>query len=248
MMMGRRPSKLPVVSAIAAHTFLISASEWVRIEGAIGCPLFPGVREQVRGTTEEFLEHAVCEQKAEPKDRAYQAINAIKEPAEYLHVAVREALRTGKPDADNHGLGLITKHFVNAWPIEDDGYIRAELDDAELFKEALNQGSKFTGEWLGDTSLLTKLLISACQAALEELDNRRGFRTGDAWDIWIGRLTRIAENNNLPTGTRESTDSAPFVNFIWVLQECIPEQYRRSTTSPEALAKAISRARTRDNS
>ena len=79
------------------------------------------------------------------------------------------------------------------------------------------------------------------------------------WDLWIVKLTEIAERHDLPFAARKDSTNKrkpgvriPFVNFVRELQKYIPDECRRKPKEPsktklsdDALAHLISRARQR---
>jgi len=77
-----------------------------------------------------------------------------------------------------------------------------------------------------------------------------GFSKGEAWDRWIVRLTRIAKKHGLPSGVRKDSDKqsdrqSPFVEFIWALQQFVPDAHRLKH-SKGAVAVAIVAVRRRN--
>jgi hypothetical protein len=105
---------------------------------------------------------------------------------------------------------------------------------------------------LRNISSRMRLLISRSQDALRELDDTKdqGFSKGEAWDRWIVRLTSIAEKHGLPWRVRKDSDKqsdrqSPFVEFVWALQQFVPDAHRRKH-SRGAVAVAIVAARRRN--
>ena len=75
----------------------------------------------------------------------------------------------------------------------------------------------------------------------------QGFSKGEAWDRWIVRLTSIAEKHGLPWRVRKDSDKqsdrqSPFVEFVWALQQFVPDAHRLKH-SRGAVAGAIVGAR-----
>jgi len=150
MIMGQRAKKLPVVSMTTTKEIIIDDHRWGCIEQAYRHPLSSEVREQVRATTQMFLKNAQYEHKAELAKNAHSAIDHLKRSAESFHLKLLGAMRTGKSDAENYGLGLVRKHFVKGWPSEKkEGLTGDNLsDDERLWKEILHEGSNFPSDKL----------------------------------------------------------------------------------------------------
>jgi hypothetical protein len=91
----------------------------------------------------------------------------------------------------------------------------------------------------------------ACNHALQELGlpEKHGRRRGDTWDQWIWDLIVLLDGLRLPTEVRKDDDKnktglpSPFVALVRELQKTVPLEFRRSTQSDGALAKAITEAR-----
>jgi hypothetical protein len=98
-------------------------------------------------------------------------------------------------------------------------------------------------------------IARGCKRALAELSEESGFQLGEAWQLWVRKLTSILLKRQLPTQVRKDTDKSKaakpsaFVAFMRELQACIPGPYRRSQPGgPDfrgniALSTAIGRAR-----
>ena len=90
-------------------------------------------------------------------------------------------------------------------------------------------------------------LSLACQTALAEMNDpdAKFFREGASWDDWIRELTKIAEENDLPTGASKAgnpdADVGPFARLVATLQEHLPKEARRHANT--RLSSAIYSAR-----
>src|SRR5262249_52757858 len=89
-------------------------------------------------------------------------------------------------------------------------------------------------------------LVSECDAAERELEfwsTKQVWKEGMAWNQWVKALTELVRHQTLPSAAFDTP--SPFVRLVSELQRLLPPQYRRSTQSDVALAKAIKRARKR---
>ena len=233
--MGKRAPNLPVASAEREKVTIVDG-DWRRIESAYGRKLSPEARRDIHERTQEFVDRAEFEQNAEPVSHALDRISAIIGAASSL----RSALDGGNDDADIHARTLIKKHFRSV-----DRPGAAEIC-VEIAVPRAAEGER--DDPLRGISGDMRLLILASQDAQEELNNTKdeGFKEGEAWDRWIGRLTSIAKQHGLPCGARKDSDkqfrSSPFVELVWELQKFVPKAHRRDH-SKGALAVAIGAAR-----
>jgi hypothetical protein len=225
--MGKRTPKLPAASAVRERVTL-SDGDWQRIESAYGQKLSAEARKDIHEKTQQFVDRAEFERNAEPVSDARDRINAIIGAAGSL----RSALDGGDRDADVHARTLIKKH------------LRKEGDAVKKRRMKKDDSLRKISSDLG-------LLIFASQDALRELDDAKdqGFSKGEAWDRWIVRLTSIAEKHCLPWRVRKDSDKqsdrqSPFVEFVWALQQFVPDAHRQKH-SRGAVAVAIVAARRR---
>jgi hypothetical protein len=123
-----------------------------------------------------------------------------------------------------------------------DHVVKRHFDDPRL---AMNHGDLFNAL----SGVLTSLKVACTKALLEINDpNLPGHREGDCWDQWIRRLTKIADENGLPSGASKGADKSakesPFTLMVKALQERVPRDARRHHGGEAAtLAAAINRAR-----
>jgi hypothetical protein len=104
-------------------------------------------------------------------------------------------------------------------------------------------------DWTSIFDLLAHSLTATeavCAFAAKELVDY-GYTHNWLWNNWIGCLTIIMKEHNLPYKVRADSDKlkgqgSPFVRLVEALQSCIPVEARHSTRE-FALAKAIIRAR-----
>ena len=108
---------------------------------------------------------------------------------------------------------------------------------------------KLALDWTSIFDLLAHSLTATeavCIFAIKELVDA-GYAHNWLWNNWIGCLTIIMKEHNLPYKVRADSDKlkgeiSPFVRLVEALQRCIPVEARHSTRD-FALAKAITRAR-----
>ena len=232
--MGKRAPRLPAASAERIKV-TISDCDWQRIERAYGQKLSPEARRDIHEKTQEYVDRAEFEQNAELVSDARDRTNAIIRAAGLF----RSALDGGDRDADVHARTLIKKHF---W----------KQSDAKKQKEgdAIKRRRRKKDDPLRNISSGLRPLIFASKDALGELDEDQGFSKGEAWERWIVRLISIAEKHGLPWRVRKDRDKqsdrqSPFVEFVWALQEFVPDAHRRKH-SKGAVAMAIVAARRRN--
>ena len=89
-----------------------------------------------------------------------------------------------------------------------------------------------------------------CEALCDEFGEEEYpvYKHRQLWNYWVFWLTIILREHGLPYEAREDLDKlkiegSPFVLFLKELQQCVPPQCRQATSSPDALAGAINRAR-----
>jgi hypothetical protein len=242
-LMGKRAPKLPVASAGGGKkeerrkVVAITDSGWRRIEKAYGQKLSPQVRRDIHEKTQEFVDRAEFEQNAEPWSDARDRITTIINAASSL----RSTIDSGTHDADIYACSLIKKHL---W----------KQNGAKKEDDAFKKRRRKKGDPLRNISGGMRLLIFASQDALRELDDTKdqGFSKGEAWGRWIVRLTSIAERHGLPWRVRKDSDkqsgrrhASPFVEFVWELQQFVPETHRRGH-SRGAVAQAVVKDRKRN--
>ena len=65
--------------------------------------------------------------------------------------------------------------------------------------------------------------------ALADMDDPPGWRTGEAWEIWIRELTLVLDKAHLPTGARtdDLAEQSVFTNLVAVLQKFVPSSLQR---------------------
>ena len=220
--MARVTPKLPFASAGSSPGLKkIFDAEWTRIETAYGRSLPNKLRRKILKITQEYLKEATFERTAPNASQAKDRVKSIKNAVEKLREAVLRRPSNVAREADFYVRQLICKHARFPFQHGRDGLQNLALR-----------------------------VSKACNLAMAELEGLEEgtFRKGDEWDGWIRYLTSLMQERNLPIEARKDTDKqkqgpSPFVAFIWELQKCIPAEYRRSTQSPGALAKAIHSAR-----
>jgi hypothetical protein len=97
-------------------------------------------------------------------------------------------------------------------------------------------------------------VVGSCDEKLPDLESdlasKEAQDASHPWEDWIVELTGLFDQYGLPTSASKGADKAKpgrrpskFVIFIRELQRLIEPQYRRHTHSDEALAAAVTRAR-----
>ena len=223
--MARAASTISIATIAGGYPGLtISDGDWQRIESAYGRALPIDVREQICEATVSLLLFVEGEY-GRPVSEARDRVVRIKKVAAEFQETIFGNPQDTRWDARNYADHLIKRNFQ-------DPRIRN------------SQGPRFLAT--GMTSL-----IVACNRALAHLEDPKnhGRSKGETWKLWVRKLTEILKKRKLPTGSRKDADKdkaerpSPFVGLVCELQRNIPAQFRRSTQSPGALAKAIHQAR-----
>jgi hypothetical protein len=243
VVMGKYAPRLPVASSGEKRPKVVAIIDrpkvviidWQRIQKAYGQKVSLEARRDIHEKTQEYVDRAEFEQNAEPASDARDRTNAIIKAAGSL----RSALDGGDRDADVYARTLIKKHL---W----------KQSSAEKQKEgdAIKRRRRKKDDPLRNISSGVRRLIFACQDTLRELDDVKdqGFSKGEAWERWIVRLTKIAQEHKLPWRVRKDSDkqsarhASPFVEFVWELQQFVPKTHRREH-SRGAVAETIVKAR-----
>ncbi len=177
---------------------------------AYGCALSDTIRQSIVETTNRFLASEVFERNAKPLRPAVDLVESIKAVSNNL----RKELATAGGDAGAFAQSVIKEHFFSS---------HLRIEPYEQLFHALDD--------------VMSSLSAACMQALAEMDDpdARVFRDGASWDNWIRALTKIAKQNNLPTGASKSgsteADVGPFARLIAALQSHLPKK-AQSTPIP----------------
>jgi hypothetical protein len=227
--MSKRKGKIPRVSVGAVKPFNVTDEAWQKIDAAFGRSTSREARTQVALATAGFLRAAQAEKNAGLMDHALQRVNRLRECAQQLIDAVGD-----------RDIGDVIREYVDDELGEEYSRLKVEKD----FDKRLP-----THRYVSWVSLELGRFANACHNWID-IAPRHGFwPDGGAWNQWIRQLTAILEAHNLPTGaskdtTKKKSDRAsPFVDFVYSLQELLPNEYFRGQHSAGALATAISRAR-----
>jgi hypothetical protein len=226
----RLTPKLSVASADGKPSLRISGADWQRIQTAYGHSISKAVRRKIRDATREFLDWGVFEHTVRTHAEAVARVQSIKTAIHKFGEAIFRCPEGVGRDADYYARHLICDHLSLPFKEGRDGLQNLALQ----LKQDISKG---------------------CDSALLDLNREKksgfnkGDNKGDIWDWWVRKLTAALKAHHLPTETRKDTDKnktgkpSPFVLFIRELEACIPQDYRGTTHSPEALAEAIVRAR-----
>jgi hypothetical protein len=247
----------PVLGNMTA-TIAFTNEQWQAIEHAYGRQLNTEVRQQITTVTTQYLKDCGFERTAAPKAMAWERIERIRRAAgdlekvmldsKPLSASTDELSREQRQSGHSYADGLIRRHLAGSASSDElssqqsdahsyaDGLIRRYLDEQSLARDKLHHFRD-----------ALKSLIVACDCALNDLSAAE-YCDDEPWDLWIQRLTRIAQEHHVPYGARiverivERSEPSPFVALVRALQEHVPA---RHTLSCEALAKAIRRAQRR---
>jgi hypothetical protein len=194
--------------------FSISEDEWKRIETQCGFSIPPDLRSAVVAKTQTMRWFSEARQSA---------------------LSTREMIRQ---IAGERRTTIDWLNWTNGLPDE----VRAMLmsiDEWEQFDLVIKPFMTF--------------VVASCDRMLPSLESDPALKEAqDAshpWVDWIVEVTDLLNQYGLPTGARKDIDKnktglpSPFVIFIRELQQLIEPQYRQHTHSDEALADAITRAR-----
>jgi hypothetical protein len=215
--MTGRKVKAPIPSQ-AGESLIFGEEQWALIEKAYGRSLSPEIRVHISIATNALRLVSAAEQRAPSLDKVRMKTKKLKNDAKsLLQVA---------------GL-LVNENDV--WASFE------ELADAlnTVVKECSNEQVQFL--------LVVNSMHSACDLILRNWDSDSGLHEGRMWDAWVQSINELMQYHDLPstvrTDSRDKDVNSEFVCMIKELQEHIPKELRRHDHSPDALAKAIQRAR-----
>jgi hypothetical protein len=207
--MGRPARKLPISRAVGnSPEFSLTDQGWKKVEIEYGRVLPAAVRQSIVDTTNKYLEWEVFERNASALKPAVDLVKSIKAASNNL----RKKLSTTGGDAGALAQSVVEEHFSSVQ------FSSKKNSYDQLFHA------------LGD---MMSSLSAACQTALEEIDDPDAtfFREGASWDDWIRALTKIAEENDLPTGASKAgnpeADIGPFARLVVALQAHLPKEAQR---------------------
>ena len=198
----------------------LSVQNWKAIEEEYGRSIPVNTRAEITGATVRFLQLAAAQKNAPLKDDALERISRLRKRAQSFLDAINEP-----PVGDE------LRHYV-----DENLALTYSLFD---FDNPLSTRSYVLG--LG---LELKRFVRVCDEDRELLTQYDFWPSGRAWQIWIRELTKILENQRLPTGVRkDGQNPSQFANFVWSLHSFLPREYIRAAHSKGALATAISKSR-----
>jgi hypothetical protein len=224
--MARYTPTLPIATLSSGDPELaIKDDEWDRIQTAYKNILPAEIRGRIHEATLAFLFFVEPEYVSEPISAALERVDSIRSGAARFQKAIFDPPPNVGFDSKIYADHLIKKNFHDS-----------RLSDRNIL------------DLLG--RLMTSVIV-ACDRAEDEIENpqNHGRSKGDGWQNWIRNLDLIVKEATLPFKVRKDASKYPdekhseYVELIWELQELIPTQYRRSSQSKSALAKAISDAR-----
>jgi hypothetical protein len=202
----------------------LSDADWQRIETACGWTLSASLGDNILRVTQEFLA-------LESSERTATSLADVKIVLEAYDKAAGRFFNAIFADPSEQSAASIHAHSL-----------------IELHSKKLRKGK----ENLFDAMLtLLRTFHIASNTAMRELRElqRSSSDSGDAWRLWIWRLTDLIGAARLPAsvvgGKGESHEPSAFVCFVWQLQRCLAEEVRHHTASEAECAKAISDAQAR---
>lgn len=195
--------------------FDASEENWAKLELAIGCSIEDNVRIRVEKILTEFLWWSTANKSSPLAQDVQQKITEILTTSKDL----RKYLNRPGSDAG----------------MEAHNRIASEL---ESIRSDTASGLSFIAKLLRDLEQSCSLSLAASQRDAGALDEF------DCWDGMIVRLTNLFAEYGLPTGAAAGPKTSRFVSFISEMQNSLDKEVtKRGQHSPEALAKAINRAR-----
>jgi hypothetical protein len=221
--MGRAKPRFPDYSR-AVPALKVSAADWERIEEAYRHKLTNVMRERIIEASEILKFNAIFADNNRVAD-VEKRIKRIQKSATALHSAFRDGQRG---------------------PVQSYSDI---LVDSCFSTEPL---SSTLSSKVSSLNILIKQIESldtACTRALVSLETmaKNTPLKQTIWGLWVDSLTSTLSANQLPVSARKDSDKSSrrsgFVAFVRELQKSVPEEYRPSFQSNEALAQAINRAR-----
>lgn len=243
--MARRKRTLPIASQSGKKTksIAITRSGWRDFEKVFGKPLPQSTRDEILKLTKHYVYWAQFELEAEPLQPARDRVAAWKRLADTLQQEFSKPQQEfSKPSAPS-GRKPSPKEMMRRQRSLRETLIYAKHRVKLYFSDARFQRPDLFGDLAG----VLNSFSAACKMALADMDDPPGWRTGEAWEIWIRELTLVLDKAHLPTGARtdDLAEQSAFTNSVAVLQKFVPSRFRRPTHSLSALAKAIQRARPR---
>jgi hypothetical protein len=223
VIMPRRRPKIPLATAVGPRPKAsLKIADWERIERAYGRALPLPARAAVLKITDEYLGVAMFEPTAEPIRDTAKRLKQVQRGAQLLMQALAKCDESSATAV--YATRLIERHATDPL-LPKHGKVRFIL-------------------------LLTSGIAAASAKAVGDLNEEAAkdhFRSGEPWDSWMRRLTKILQEHDLPSAVPKDSDKwthdVPFAALVRELQKCVPPQFRRHTHSEGALEQAIYRAR-----
>jgi hypothetical protein len=217
--------KVPRIILRAETGLSVMNEGWRLIEKRYGHQIPDEARNAVNAATNKFLQLAAAEDDAPSKADALERLKDLKERTDSLQDAINN---------------LAVDHPIREYVDEEIAfaYSIAKYDDSTPILEYLSTFERELGRF-----------SKACQDTSTFLSNHSFWPAGGAWEIWIRQIVNILDRHRLPTSARKDTDKAKvermsdFVELVAVLQNLIPERFRRHHHSESTLANAIHKAR-----
>jgi hypothetical protein len=214
--MAPRPRKVPITSGFSVSAADM-AFDWPRIEKKYGFCVAPDLRQKIESDTLEYMAGVWFEETAGPVASAEVVVAKVRSAA----LKLKQALPA---------LNLATDESIYARNL--------------LFNELWNGPAQAAADPIAALQETIDKFIDATENAIKSFkDPNQSVAGGDAWELWVVRVTTLLKTRGLPTGARHETDEAPFVILIDEMQKSLLPMFRRHGGTLEALARAITRAR-----
>ena len=217
--MGGTKPRFPDYSR-AVPALEVSAADWERIEKAYGHKLPGTLRDRIIEASEILKFSAIFANEHRFAD-VEKRIKRIRTSAAALH----STFRGGQQGPVQSYSDILINSYFSTEPLS------SKVSSLNILIKQVES------------------LNAACTRALASIEstakNYPSKRT--VWGLWVDTLTSTLSANDLPVTARKDSDKAnhesDFVAFVRELQKSVPEEYRPSFQSNEALAQAINRAR-----
>jgi hypothetical protein len=236
--MPKPKGKIPRINYIKVDQIEFKEQDWRGIENAYGHALSPEVRTRIGVATNDFVRGASAENNGRMAD-ALARSRALHRRAKDLKTAIEK-----RPTGDQ------IREYV-----DDEIALSHAIQNATKYRESLGMRMAPLAERKYVTEFLHELdrFIKACERTIQEFDYMSRYNywpDGAAWEKWVRNLTRLADDNRLPTGVRKDVDknwrgkASQFLELIRAIHDHLPANFIPKR-SKDALATAITRARSR---
>jgi hypothetical protein len=183
-----------------SSVFKLSEEQFRELEGALGQPIPPSVRERLQVEVQECISETFGEKSAPFVDDVDDVVAKVRAAAK----ALEQALMGSSRDA--------TQRYARLYlsvAYQEQGAGRSSLDP---FRSDLSA------------------LISASTIVRQKLKEMDGPKEGDAWNSFVRRTTRLFKAHDLPTGAPKDRPLSPYLQFLRALGKMDAAFARYTTT------------------